>query len=109
MLLLAGCSSEQTQEDLGVKLLAEAHVAVMDRLKDPGSAEFDDSQAGILVSEGLVCNGQVNAKNSFGGYTGKKLYWYSRSMGVATQDDDYSRVAMITDLCIAALARRNSR
>lgn len=38
-------------------------------LKDPSSAQFSDEEAGATV----VC-GRVNAKNSFGGYTGAKAY-----------------------------------
>jgi len=43
-----------------------ARQAVMARLKDPNSADFGDVYRG---SSGAVC-GSVNAKNSFGGFTG---------------------------------------
>jgi hypothetical protein len=47
----------------------DAKAAIIDQLKDPESAKFSD----ILVKGEMVC-GQVNAKNSMGGYVGKR-YW----------------------------------
>lgn len=44
---------------------------VLSRLKDPGSAQF----SGLRLSKsGLALCGEVNAKNSYGGYTGAKLF-----------------------------------
>lgn len=104
LVLLASCTSPESEtEDAGIKLLVEAHMAVEGRLKDPNSADFDDTGAAILPDHGLVCNGKVNAKNSFGGYTGFELYWYSRTSGAVTQNDPYEAVAKITDECMAAL------
>lgn len=47
-------------------------------LKDPESARFGEKFWAIVGSNGRrsIC-GYVNAKNSFGGYTGKKLYIYT--------------------------------
>jgi hypothetical protein len=52
---LCGCSSEKSQ----------AETVIRDQLKDPDSAEF-----GKFESNGKKACLQVNAKNSFGGYTG---------------------------------------
>ena len=62
--------------------LGAVHQKVRASLKDPDSARFGDTVAGILPDEGaddgransmFVC-GLVNAKNSYGGYTGHKPY-----------------------------------
>ena len=61
-LLTTGCG-QQAKVD-------EVKEAVRDRLKDPNSAQFSN----VKVVEGLVC-GEVNAKNSFGGYAGRQRFW----------------------------------
>lgn len=47
---------------------------VKDSLKDPESAKFSSFFHASSENEGYVC-GDVNAKNSYGGYTGKKPYF----------------------------------
>ena len=59
-----GQSSEDTRK------IAEVKAAVSDMLKDPQSAQFTN----VRVVEGLVC-GEVNARNSLGGYVGKQKFW----------------------------------
>lgn len=60
LLLLSGCSDTSAVKD-----------AVTDNLKDPGSVEFGE----ITIVDGafgkLAC-ATVNARNSFGGYTGEQ-------------------------------------
>lgn len=59
--------------------MAEAEAAVRDALKDPDSANFRDLH-GISVAEDgplmAVC-GEVNAKNSYGGYIGYNRFAYT--------------------------------
>ena len=57
--------------------IAEAKKAIAGRLKDPSSARFGNAWA-MQGSNGHrnVCI-YVNAKNSFGGYTGQKITYYS--------------------------------
>lgn len=43
-------------------------------LKDPDSAKFESFYHKVGDNDGYVC-GYVNAKNSYGGYTGKKEYF----------------------------------
>lgn len=52
--------------------LARARQHVTSRLKDPDSAQFQDVT--YDASNRVAC-GQVNAKNSFGGYTGFQQFW----------------------------------
>ena len=47
---------------------------VKDTLKDPESAQFESFYKASGEKDGYVC-GYVNAKNSYGGYTGKKPYY----------------------------------
>lgn len=63
----------------------DAQAMVRARLKDPESAEFSNvtvAQHGDTVA---TC-GYVNAKNSFGGFTGKKSFLVVGSLA-ATEDD----------------------
>ena len=59
--------------------LEDAKAAVTAKLKDPESARFSDLR---LVARGTADNpgdwvcGHVNAKNSLGGYSGKKEFRY---------------------------------
>lgn len=56
----------------GQAALARARQHVTSRLKDPSSAQFQDVT--YDASSRVAC-GQVNAKNSFGGYTGFQQFW----------------------------------
>ncbi len=69
--------------------------SVRSALKDPTSAKFKDVR--IADVTGAVC-GQVNAKNSYGGYTG--FGWFAVSNGQATiNDGSPSALTLIADLC----------
>ena len=71
-LMLAGCSApEPTLIDL-----ATEHVR--GSLKDPKSAEFRGVYSFQLFDAQMIC-GEVNAKNSMGGYTGFAPFRTSRS------------------------------
>lgn len=65
LLLLGKCAgppSEETQKEL---FIIQAKEDVRRYLKDPDSAQFE----GVFMSNLAVC-GTVNAKNSFGAYSG---------------------------------------
>ncbi|MBK0000287.1 hypothetical protein [Erwinia sp. S38] len=57
--------------------------AIREQLKDPDSAKFSsftNPRKEVMVENGSFVYGYstclyVNAKNSYGGYTGKELYW----------------------------------
>lgn len=68
--------------------LAEGFVAdLMDKLKDPRSVQLRSVKVVQLsaTAKPFVC-AEVNAKNSYGGYTGFKLYT-GDSRSIRTQDD----------------------
>lgn len=67
---------------------AQARVAVIAELKDPDSASFGEIYA-LDGSNGVrsIC-GYVNAKNSFGGYTGMIMFRVNSEGSVIVQGTD---------------------
>lgn len=69
---VAGCGESAAQKEarinVNLKILGEKYVKEM--LKDPDSAQFQNQFIGI---KGAPC-GEVNSRNSFGGYGGFKRY-----------------------------------
>lgn len=55
--------------------------AVIAKLKDPDSAQFRNTRP---TADGLYLCGEVNAKNSMGGYTGFKRFYVLWQFGVAS-------------------------
>ena len=69
--LTAAQENNKKAESLSM-IFEMAKSAVSNQLKDPSSAQFRNL---VEVSPGVVC-GEVNAKNSFGGYAGfKRFHW----------------------------------
>lgn len=75
-LVLAGCGKSD---------IDKAREAVSERLKDPESAHFRNER--VVGEDRFVC-GEVNAKNSAGGYVGFSSY-------AALRQDDGSYVAFL--------------
>lgn len=73
---LAGCGKSD---------IDQAREAVAEQLKDPGSAKFQNER--VVGSDNTVC-GEVNSKNSVGGYVGFSSY-------VALRKDDGSYMALL--------------
>ena len=100
---LAGCGSEQSEQDRlrseDYELEIDARMAVSDRLRDPNSARFE----GVFVSRSsglpVVC-GQVNAKNAFGGYAGAKPFYFAGRVAVIADAGNVEEFRTAwTDLC----------
>lgn len=74
-----GAPSTNVRIEIEESQVEEAEAAVRDALKDPESAMFRDLH-GISVAEDgpvmAVC-GEVNAKNSYGGYIGYNRFAYT--------------------------------
>jgi len=70
---LAGGGSESQMEE-------RAKEAISNQLKDPASAQFRNVRAKQFDDSSVVC-GEVNAKNSYGGYIGFKQFVASPSGG----------------------------
>jgi hypothetical protein len=87
-------------------IVREARGVVAAGLKDPASAQFKSVQArNVHNLRGepmqVVC-GQVNAKNSFGGFAGFSPWIYlaiTRSAHVLGPDNDAATVAMLANFC----------
>tara|TARA_B100000029_G_C17229186_1_gene834681 strand:- start:168 stop:575 length:408 start_codon:yes stop_codon:yes gene_type:complete len=102
VLILASCASIPNEDDIskadyGLAVSfsdceSQATEFISNRMKDPSSAKFVDFEcyrgyegsvplAGVSITYGYRFYGQVNAKNSFGGYTG-----YTPFAGIVRDD-----------------------
>ncbi len=82
---ITGCgkTEAQKQEETNANLVVMGEQYVRARLKDPNSAEFRNQ---FIGKKGLPC-GEVNAKNSFGGFIGfKRFIVVSKEMTVMEAD-----------------------
>jgi hypothetical protein len=73
----------QEPNEYALKRIGEKNVLA--RLKDPDSAKFQNQFVGV---SGIPC-GEVNSKNSFGGYTGFQRYMASGG-GVVFMEPDFA-------------------
>lgn len=76
----AGTPQSSVRVELTQQQKADAEKAVIVKLKDPESARFGPLMATGTGNELEIC-GWVNAKNSFGGYTGFELYYIKSEAG----------------------------
>lgn len=83
----AAAKKAQQEKRLGPETIAAAKRGVRDLLKDPDSAKFKAVYAYYTKELGVVACGYVNAKNSFGGYTGFKRF-VSAGKSVILEDID---------------------
>lgn len=74
---LAAPASAATHHHAGGSLIEKAEAAVREQLKDPDSAKFSHVASWVVPDsdppETVVC-GLVNAKNSYGGYSGAEHF-----------------------------------
>ncbi|MFL4597005.1 hypothetical protein ACJ6WI_07025 [Stenotrophomonas maltophilia] len=75
MLLAGGCSpsAEEVEKQKTEAIRSKVDAGVRQALKDPDSAKIVVRQVFPLF-DGIVACGVVNAKNSFGGYTGDMAF-----------------------------------
>lgn len=100
----AFAGAAEQASDLQVALLERAKEVVARDLKDPSSAQFRNLRTSTVLP-GYVC-GEMNAKNSFGGYVGFISFYYKDSDGkvlLLDPDDRYfeSRKTMFELVCPA--------
>lgn len=93
---LSACGISDTPSQ---KLEAKAKAAITLQMRDPASAEFRSVLT--FPDKNLVC-GQINGKNSFGGYTGFLEFYYDRGV-VAVSDQSVGFQEHFDKLCIGAL------
>ena len=104
--LVAGCggagpSAESPGQPLTLSSgqISKIQAGVRVRLKDPDSARFSRIVAGRMANGRVIACGQVNAKNSFGGYTGMSPFVADLSdstsaevVGVEVLRDDFGGI-----------------
>lgn len=74
-------SSRPAKEQQKLSYVVTAKEAVVRKLRDPSSAQFQN------VTELATCvEGQVNAKNAYGGYTGFEKFYYDAIVREAAID-----------------------
>lgn len=69
---------------------AETHVER--QLRDPSSAEYSEVAVYALPNGGFVTCGYVNAKNAFGGMTGRKPFFASATDAIIGEGETLSVV-----------------
>jgi len=82
LMTLTACTVTEPTPDEAFAQRVEADVRRS--LKDPDSAKFEDVKA--YAKEQVAC-GKVNAKNSYGGYTGAEDFSYYRGRPHLQSDD----------------------
>ena len=86
-LIVMGAWSMLAEEDKTSAIRVQARMAIQERLKDPGSAEFRN----IVSSETVAC-GEVNAKNAFGGYVGFTRFLHTAG-GITMLDESQDKAS----------------
>jgi len=75
-------------------VITRAQTSILETLRDPGSAQFSDMVALKNGRDTMVC-GFVNAKNGYGGYTGRKRFIYSDGMHVSHMNVYDGQIAQV--------------
>lgn len=83
------------------KIAAADMLIAKNRLKDPDSAKFDGVRVFAFKAMGntieMTC-GNLNAKNSYGGYVGSKPFWVYEGIFTETFDHYYPKDKSLTYL-----------
>ena len=90
--LLSGCGDE---------VVERAEAAMRSTLKDPSSAQFQGVER---CGSGVMVRGSVNAKNSFGAYTGF-VDFYSDGQTGATEADQFETFIRFSGRCTAEILK----
>jgi len=80
-----------------------AKAAVINKLKDPESARFGETWAMDGTNGNRNICGYVNAKNSYGGYTGMKVFHKSESTVLIESSDVLG--ALVPKLCTPRIVK----
>ena len=82
LLFIAGCATVEVTSVPANIDHSTGISAIRAELKDPYSAKFSSPRAFALSNGDTIYCGKVNAKNSYGAYTGSEIYFVRRSDGV---------------------------
>jgi len=84
---LVGCGPSETSRLVDQQILAKQ--VLTSQLKDPESAQFDGVRAYVISAPGEPTQynfcGSLNAKNGFGGYSGKQRFSANTAIAVLEQ------------------------
>ncbi len=116
ILSLVGCMTQQTQHvqkptvnrpavkwskgEATDTEITEAQRLVISKLKDPEGARFREIWALVGSNGKRSVYGYVNAKNSFGGYTGKKIFTMIKSGNVFIEGSDVIMDQLFPRICM---------
>jgi hypothetical protein len=101
--LLVACG-QTSQEEIFKK---EVETAILLDLKDPDSAQFRYGPYDIFPELKLAC-GEVNSKNSFGGYTGFQRFVFDNG-SIAFQEGDTDVFVSQLNKCTDAVKRQTEQ
>lgn len=100
MVGLSACSKPDPTPD--EQLVAQVESQIRASMKDPDSAQF---RPGFADAKKQIVCGEVNAKNSYGGYTGFEKYSYYKDR-FHLQSDDLKTYLLGSGYCLVTEAER---
>jgi hypothetical protein len=74
-------------------LILRARSALAERMKDPASLQTRRISV-HRGSDGMVVCGEVNARNSYGGYVGFQRFVYGAGVALLEDDQEYGQLAI---------------
>lgn len=112
VLTLGACAGTNVPNDDKVQkaipitpaMRTQIEIGVRGKLKDPESARFGEMMAGVTPSGKTAVCGYVNAKNSFGGYTGEKPFigrLYPESFRLSAMGGTEIETSAVRQVCAA--------
>lgn len=105
-LLISACLAATPLASNAAELPADVHSKIVAGLKDPDSAQFRSVTSGQKGDQVYYC-GEVNAKNSYGGYEGfQRFVWNGK--GVMIWNDPKDRGALGDELFEKAFERHSA-
>lgn len=103
MAILSGCGEDRSDYGKSFLLQVQAERAVKNALKDPDSVKFENFR--YQVKSGIVC-GEYNARNTLGGMTGNKGFYFWNPLVIFEEADEKAYLAAYAG-CAHALARES--
>ena len=105
LILMVALAASWARADDNKEMVDKSKQIIADRLKDPDSAKFTGMVFSTVGGGPWALCGSVNAKNSYGGYVGKKqffVYWgggKQKPVEVWMEGDSLDESDMIPTMC----------
>jgi hypothetical protein len=97
LFLFAGVIS--AQESPTLPEVEAAQTAIRNKLKDPSSAQFRNDRLMLTETGALSVCGEVNAKNSYGGYNGFVPYYSAGTVAALGAKNDSTFSIIYPAIC----------